>query len=343
MLDAGVAVILPTELTGPSAATEPPRRSLRRLVTVSTVGASGAVALGLGVIIGTGYLEAHHPMLESTPTHPRAGGVVNIVFTGASRLGGEDRLTARLQLFDASGETKLTTTTLSSSRFTRGYRGRVQLPPEVVYAVLAVEDTTGDQVDANHGRLWEIIVHDDEARPRLEALRERVARHATMRPDVALETARSMAEHYSDRAESWRTLFALERLVEGPESAGELENRHRSHFARLERELEGARLGPNEIAAMTLYARAVGDSTAREHWTHRLFREAPRARLAVQLRLQELHNEPGNDPSQLLEEHERLWTRVGPAQDIAASPFEFARGAGDAALALRRADRRAAD
>ncbi|MEK6254341.1 MAG: hypothetical protein N2B05_06595 [Gemmatimonadales bacterium] len=52
------------------------------------------------------------------------------------------------------------------------YVGSFQLPPDFAYAVMAVENLSGDRLDDRDGRLWDVRAHADDGAPLAGALRQ---------------------------------------------------------------------------------------------------------------------------------------------------------------------------
>ncbi len=316
-LDSGPAVILPGEVAVPLDRSDI-RGGLRALVATVVV---------IGVVVGAMVsmaprLEADRSDLRLTPSEPRPGDGVHVTYRPDPFFRGEPRLIARVQLEGPDRASVAYPVHLEYVESQNHYEGTFRLPQWAAYGLIAVEDSTGDHVDANGGRLWDFVVHAPSGEPRFEGLQRQMDRHLTTRLHIAREAAHAMTSHYPDRAESWSRLHFAERLLGGPESVEELAQRHRTHLLELERLFGEQAPSEDDLVYMTLYARAVGGSAEQERWKRRLFAEASGSALAIQLRLEALRETL--DERQLLEEHDRLWAERGPSLELARSATALA-------------------
>ncbi|MFQ5689479.1 MAG: redoxin domain-containing protein [Gemmatimonadota bacterium] len=287
--------------------------------------------------------------LKLAPPRPTAGEEIQVAYRPSSRFAGRPGLSlrARYRRPEDGPETRSLRQTVVAS-LEKGedglFRGSFRLPPKVVYALFAVEDSAGEEVDAHGGRLWEILVRDRTGRPLLSALRQRELEWEEASEDLAYETARQIVEYYPNRADGWVDLFRLESRRSGGRALDSLRAVHLARLRALDRSAaQRAAVPPDEMAALAFYARFLGKREVAGRWARRLLREHPDHPQAVQLRVTELVRTLGKDPAALLEALERLWEDVGPAHDLLVlQGFRTALRSGRRVAILSWADRQVA-
>jgi hypothetical protein len=188
------------------------------------------------------------------------------------------------------------------------FRGTFPLPSDVVYAALAIENPTATRTDTREGRFWELLVHDEDARPLLAALRQRFDDHMGRDELAVLETARDTARLYPDYPSVWSTLRAAEGWVLGDQDAETRLATHRERLLELDGKLAGERgLAPDHVGSMYWYARVLREEEIAEHWEARLLGEHPGHFFAIQERVNRMSQEYRDDPATALMELESLW------------------------------------
>lgn len=329
---AGERVILPGADLPPAAR----RRGYGRAAAVLAPLLIAAAAL----VVGVPRLTAHRSQMEISPVREGAVGPVSVSYESGVLLKGEAHLRLRARMHTASGSVEQRTIAELFRREGGRFEGELSLPDSVVYAIFAIEDAAGEKVDLSGVKPWEVLVRDRHGRPLFEALRKKLSDHYARNPYVALEAAREMVELYPDRAESWSSLYDMEEAVSGAASVDSLRRSHRPRFLAFHRALAATRPSAEELASMTFYSMALGDSALREYWQGRLLAEAPFHRPSLQLRLEALRRRYPEEPRLLLAALERLWTEEGDeVRDVASAGFAAARAAGDRTALLTWAER----
>ena len=282
------------------------------------------------------------------PRGPAAGERIEATYHPVRALTGERRLHLRARLrtpqSDDYNHGMGSRTLAELERQPDGtYRGSFALPPDVVYAALAVEDADAERVDSREGRFWELMARGPDGRPLLAALEQRIADHMG-RDDLAiLETAREAARLYPDEVSSWTMLRFAENMVLGDEEAEEQQERHRERLLRFDRGLHGEQgIAADQIGYLYWYARILGEEEIANRWHTRLMGEHPEHFFAVQNRVMELRRELGEEPTTLLAALETIWEATSDhraRERIVGPAFAAARQTGDPAAILRWADR----
>lgn len=304
------------------------------------VAATVAALIAAAVLVTVPRLDAERSRLEFSPRRPEAGGRVTVTYTSGALLGGEDVLVLRAR-YRYRGGTQETLEVGRLARDPRGdFRAEITLPDSLAYATFAVEDTTGEKIDLNHRRLWEVLVHDRRGRPLFEALRERTNDLVGRDWELAYETVQAMTDLYPNRVEGWYTRYWLESSIFSGATLDSLRDEHRERLAELAGRLDDGPAPASEIAAVVLFASALGDAERGRAAIERLISEAPTHPVAVQLRVSEYTRELEGDDAALLEAYERLWTESGGrSRELAWVAFRTARSSNDSPAALRWGER----
>ena len=332
-LQAGEQVILPVA--------DPLVRRYR--VRKVSAAVAGAAAVAVTVFLLAPPIASETSELRFFPDTPARGEDITVEYQRTSAFAGEERLVLRARY--------RTTNDRRSSRNLRQvvagylyaddhglYRGVIQLPQDVVYAVFAVEDEEGRRVDSNGRALWELMVHDNGV-PAYEALVQKQYDLLGRNWELAFETARLAARMHPDEPGAWFLLSSLERELGGVAQFDSA--RHRAAFARLERVLKVRTPTADDVAGMFMYAVVLGDTVAAAPWRARLMTEAPQHDLAVQMRRVEIVERADlHNPVLTVAALDRLWANGG-AEDaqLPRIGFFFALQTGDATAIARWADR----
>jgi hypothetical protein len=188
------------------------------------------------------------------------------------------------------------------------FRGRFRIPSDVVYAALAIENPSATRTDTREGRFWELLVHGDDGRPLLAALRQRFDDHMGRDRLAVLETARDMARLYPHNPSVWSTLRAAEGWVLGDQDAETRLAAHRERLMELDGKLAGERsLAPDYVGYMYWYALVLREEEVAERWRARLLDEHPGHFFAIQERVNRVSQEYRDDPATAFTELESLW------------------------------------
>ena len=336
---AGERVILPL------AGSERPRRDRQWISVVAAVVV--ALVVGSGVFFRAPELTADASELSLFPARPAAGEQIRAEYRASALLSGHDRLVlrARYRTRHDDGITRNGWHTVATE-LGRGrdgiFRGSFRLPDSVVYAVFAVEDSTAGVVDSNSRSGWELLVRGQDGRPLFEALEQKKHDLAGRNWEEAHATARTAAELYPERAQSWYQLHVFQSALLGETGMDSLRAGHQDRLRRLHGMLAGSRgVSGEEAGGMFFYAWAVGDTVTRDFWRDRLAREHPDHPFTVQNRIVfGLGRMRWTDPARFLAEMERMWEKIGPVHvhqgDLG---FGAARDAGDPEAVRRWADR----
>ena len=190
------------------------------------------------------------------------------------------------------------------------------LPDSAVYAAFAVEDGQGRRVDADGGKLFELLVNGADGKPLYHALVQRAYDFAGRYWATSLASVRRATTLYPDSLGGWGMLRFYERVALGS-ADDSLASWHRQNFAAIHaRYSEHRSLAPASIAAIQDYAKTVADSAEMEYWTNRLFDQAPGTYASEQHRAMSTY---------------RRWSEDGDAESALAAFEEYwpiARGRG---------------
>ena len=271
---AGVRTILPTEDIGVPAS----RRS-------AWVAGLATAAVLLAILLFRGSREAsagdRTGYLRLDPARPLPGATVQVTYTPSAELGGFDSLVLRARFRrpnddDYNPGPMQRRAAVLHRRASGVFAGEFRLPDSVVFAVFAVESPSGDRVDDNDERLWELLTADQTHRPLLEALVQKQRDLMGRNWEEGLKTVRTLTALYPDEPQVWAMLSVYERWVLGDRIADSLLAGHHRRFAAFHRGLAEQRgLPATTVSGMLYYAIAIDDSAARHYWLERLEREFP--------------------------------------------------------------------
>ncbi|MXV94974.1 MAG: TlpA family protein disulfide reductase [Gemmatimonadetes bacterium] len=219
--------------------------------------------------------------LRFSPSAPVEGGQIAVTYSPATMLAGERTLVLRghfrtrdNELYNGGLRNHRIATMVRQSNgdFTTGFT----LPDSVVYAAFAVEDGQGRRIDADGGKLFELLLHGADGEPLYHALVQRAYDFAGRYWTTSLASIRRATQLYPDTLGGWGLLRFFERVALGSGGGDSLTTWHRQNFAAIHaRYSEQRPLDPASVAAIQDYARTVADSAEVEFWTGRLLEEAP--------------------------------------------------------------------
>ena len=340
---AGHRTILPADDVSVTA----PRRSVAWVAGIATA----AALLGFVLIRGSPEVSAGERTgyLRLDPARPLPGALVRATYTPSAFLQGFDSLVLRARFRrpndDAYNRGPMQQRAAVLHRSSDGvFAGEFRLPDSVVFAVFAVESPSGDVVDDNDERLWELLTADEAHRPLFEALVQKERDLMGRNWVEGLKTVRTLTALYPEEPEAWSLLSVYERWVLGDRIAGSLLRTHRRRLAAFHRGLaEQASLPAATVAGMLSYAIEIDDSVASHFWLSRLEREFPDdpdVLFRRQDRLRREHIDQRKNPRAYFAALEPVWARAEPSGDrmlwlFAQNALMQAREAKDTA-ALRR-------
>ena len=165
------------------------------------------------------------------------------------------------------------------------------LPESAVYAAFVVEDMAGRRLDADGGRLFELLAHTSDGKPLYHALMQRAYDFAGRNWITAYESNRRAMELYPDSLAGWSQLRFHEDVALGSIGADTLLAWHQENFAAIhERFAEQELLSLETVTAIERYARGVADSARAAFWTKR-WSDAPSSTSPEQSRAFSIYRE----------------------------------------------------
>jgi peroxiredoxin len=284
--------------------------------------------------------------LHFIPAAPAAGATIRVTYTPSEVLAGATRLRLRASYRTANdlpvpGSVRRAVAATLTRQADGHFRARFQLPASAVYATFAVEDEDGRHVDSNGRRLWTLLVHDADGRPRYEALEQQVSDLMDRNWELALATARRAAELYPDQIRAHVVLTTLEQSVLAPvaaESALATDKRRSAGFE--QRLLAMPAPDPEEMGAMVNYAGMLGDTARAHRWRERLLRAHPHGLWGLNGVMGFFMQRVRTDPRGALAAIDSLWREDGNAHPgIVISGLTAAGQSGDTAAMRQWADR----
>ena len=334
----------------PSAIVEGPRaRSLTRPVLVAAA-LLAVVALAIFSTRTNTVAAESESTLVITPAKPERGARVAVeyhpailAFSHANRLTLRGRLrTARDNPYGGG-----TTESLSAlSKDAEGvFRGAFVLPDSVVYVALAVEDSTAATVDSRDGRLWEVVVHDSNGTPGVEALGQRENDFMGRSWEEAYATARLNVRVHPKSLAAWSEVQFFERELLGDRAADSLAKTRSKMLVEItNRYRTSSDVSANELGTLVWWSYVDKDTAALAYWYARLANKDPHHPQVAQIAAAKLwHRYWDTAPRTLLDSLESLWSRVapvyGPGTYIITSGQQVARKLGDGKSYQRWVDR----
>ncbi|HEY0152499.1 MAG TPA: redoxin domain-containing protein [Longimicrobium sp.] len=251
----------------------------------AAAGAAAAVLAGLAIRSSELSAAERESVLEISPARPERGDTLRIRYTPtAGTFTGFQSLVLRARIRTPQGTDRddgvpaLPVATLRRNR-DGVFAGTFVFPDSVVYAALAVEDSTAVRVDDRGGRPWEVLVHAGDTIPTFAALRQRTNDLAGRDWEEAYATARRLARAYPGELVAWTTLASYEGWLR-PATA----NQYRPRIAAMTAAAKGRPRLPSAEIGMILFdawtrtwkAGATRADTAElEYWWGRILREHP--------------------------------------------------------------------
>ena len=339
----GARVLLPIH--------DPPRAASRPRWVVAAAAAVAIAAAGLFAIpLGRGLSASPTGKLVIRPALPPPGALLTLHYRPVAALADEPRLVIRARYLSAtnvgwvtwllwdyyafapSGEVVGTLTRNVEGSF----GGSVRLPDSAVYALFALEDVVGEHVDADAGRLWDLVAAGPDGRPSFAGLVAQASRSVPANQARALGAADSLVTLYPDSAQSWRLQVARQGSSRIPHWLRVFDRRER-RFAALDRELgHRAAVSPAEASAMVFLAASIEDSAAAERWRSRLIADHPTDPLAVVAMAERaVHSSPAGARAELPAAEAAWPVARGAAPVVAEEGLNIALRSGDSTAIYR--------
>ncbi|HEX6599749.1 MAG TPA: TlpA disulfide reductase family protein, partial [Gemmatimonadaceae bacterium] len=270
-------------------------------------------AVLLGLLAGTFVVRRPREIEAGTtsgtltfaPAMPLPGQRVTVSYRPSALLSDQPWLALRARLRAPSGESYnagvpvVTVATLH--RADDGtFAGTFALPDSVVFAALAVEDSSASVIDDNGSRAWELLVSDRSGRPLFAALEQRANDMMGRNWEEGFATVQRMVALYPDTLRGWLWLRAYHNWL-GRSEDDSIRALHRTRLAAFESEFAKKTPSPDEEGMLAWYAQGTDSSTA-ARWRSRLLREAPTNSFAIQWRLLSVFDS-------LRARHDTVWAR----------------------------------
>ena len=344
---AGERVILPTA--------DPSRRQKRQPWAALATAAGIAAILASALVVRAPEVTASDISgeLHLSPAVPRPGQSVTVRYHAPSTLAGERELVLRGRYrsatMDEHSPARVVSLTKVRATGSALYQGSFVLPDTVVFAMLAVEDTSGRRVDDNDGRLWELSTGGGGEKPSLASLLQRRQEYMGRSWEKAHATARLMTELHPDSPEGWRWLLWYDVEILGAAKRDSLRADHRPRLAAFHRDLSARSSVPDDqLSTMYFYARLLEDSTVEAYWRERLGREAAGHPYAVQNMVLDLLTRLRaqdslfftRSPKRVVAAFDSLYAVTGPAHDnVMIVPMQAADLTNDPSMIFRWSER----
>ncbi|MEO8623178.1 MAG: redoxin family protein [bacterium] len=348
----GTRVVLPVEPASYALpATFPWRAALAATLAVIVFG--GLVRASLRRELVAAETSGH---LVFSPQAPSDGAHVTVQYEAPANLTRYETLVLRVRYRTRwDEEYEAATRQLVATRLTRrgsqSFEGAFDLPSGVVYAALAVEDTAGTRVDANHGRLWELLVYQD-GKPSEASLIQQYNDVLGRSPDSALIVVRTRSSLYPDSPGAWAGRVSHESFMLGATYYDSAVSGHLKRFAALDKKWRSrASVPPEVMDGMRSYYSQISDSappefrTIARYWRKRFMSEAVGSPLRSQEQISDWNSRALKDSTiagAVLDSAEASWQRGDSLLGMyTLFGLQIAGAAKDSAAVLRWTDRTA--
>jgi peroxiredoxin len=300
------------------------------------------ICLLIAAVFHPTTLAAQAGELVIQPGNPEPGEKTVAIYRGSGWDEPQLHLRARLRTPEHDHRPIGSTTIAVLARQPDGsYRGSFDVPRDVVYAALAVEDRLGERTDSRGGKAWDLVVAGPNGRPSLHGLEQQFQDHL-YRDELALSRiARTMVELHPGRAESWNALRIVEQLADTWTDARAAA--HRERVRAIDRRLSAMpNPDPEEIGQLFSYAAMLREKAVADRWHARLKAEHPGDFFVVVEPIRAVATKYPGDAVAQLRELESIWEKVTGRNArfwVIEMALPIARTAGDAAKILLWADR----
>lgn len=321
-----------SDASGDEAETFRPRRPSGRARPVGRrwIGvAAGVVGIfAAGLLLSPDRAMAGASLLRFGETR---AGALTLRYEAIYSLAAESRLRARLRywvpdsLRFAQTEPGYAEVELTREGIGR-FEGVVSLPPGTVYAMASVEGDAGDRIDTNFGAFWEYLERDETGQPTLRARRYSLLAAEMFARSGVVDAARTAASEFPGRPEFWATLVRFELNSVPAAQRDSVIGVHAARYDLLDAEVRSRGAGPEEMYALSSYARLLGRPERETHWRDRLALEYPWHEYAAQARRSAVMLSPISNLERLaaLDRDWELAPMPATAQLALSLSFEFA-------------------
>lgn len=249
--------------------------------------------------------------LKFDPDAPSAGESIRVTYSPAFYLAEHDslRLRARARQADSPfprggliGELRISTLRKNAEG---EFTGFIQLEPGDVFVAAAVEDFEARDVDTNFGKLWEILVVEDDGDPSIAALDSRYRVLEPYNWVMASAWAEEVTERWPESPFGWTLLYWHDSGLRALEEQDSLRAFHRGKLAELV-----ASTDPDDgakIALLSMYARLLDQDSLEASLIDQLARLDDSHQRVVDRRTSQALEASGDDPDDLLDRLEGLW------------------------------------
>jgi len=265
---------------------------------------------------------AGHSQLQFAPELPTPGATVDVRYTPAFHLADFDSL--RLRVRSRTEDTPYPRRsgvigdlrTITLRRTDDGtFVGRLRIEPGEVFVAAAVEDFSGQDVDTNLGRLWDILVATPSGEPSIEALESRYRVLEANNSVQAVGWAKEITERYPQNPFGW-SLLRLNQTRLGPfPMPDSLAALHDAKLRELIADQSGRPENVDEVIALFNYARWNDDTRLSDSLIAEVERLDPRNHAVLEWRSFRLLHATPAEPKAYLREIEPLWTKSDRSSD----------------------------
>lgn len=311
-------------------------RKRRRFAEVAVAGLA-LVAVAAGYLLFAPSAAATRGELTFEPATGGPDASVPVIYSPAYFLADEDSLRLRAEVrqrdIEAHGVRRVAEPrTVTLHRDDKGlFRGTLPVEERDLFAVVAVEDFEGVDLDTNLGRLWDLYLEHEDGRPTMAALEGHYRALEDYNWVMAAEWAERLIEQHPDHPLGWALRYrGLSRGGIGlvPDSVRQF---HRRTLDTLILRA-GPEPEPGVLTWLAWYAGHLDEATTRDSLFEELRRIAPYHPWAVDRLVAETTNDLGFGSPTLVDRLEELW-----AAGDGATPLLIRTGV-KAAAAAGRAD-----
>ncbi len=241
-----------------------------------------------GVVCAQEHELVTEARLRFSPEAPLANSRILVNYTPIEMLAGEHELvlrghfrTERDRRYEGLRNIQLAKLKLAANgTFTASFT----LDDHAVYAAFVVENNAGQRIDANGGKLFELLVHGEDGEPRYHSLIQRAYDHTGRNWITAYESNRFAMELYPDSLHGWAMLRFHEEVALGTSGSDSLLAWHKENFRGIHEEYaHRTQLSPATVVAIQGYAQDVEDSVSLAFWTERARNESRGTRSWAQI------------------------------------------------------------
>jgi hypothetical protein len=286
-------------------------------------------------------------ILSFTPIAPRQGAQIAVRYAAREDLRNHTRLVLRARLRSArDAEFNAAVPTVVVATLTRqrsgDFIGTFTLADSIVYGAFAAEAADASSVDANNGAPWELLIHEADGRPALDALEQRAQDLLRRDWEAAAETARRQTDLYPLDPLGWQQRWSFESRVATDSARDSLRATVTRVFNDLDRRYaDSARLAGRVLYGMHALAITASARDRVRYWRSRLAETSADSTSwatdpwLVRARSIELNSGGGVRDARSEVEHERLFAASRTRDPLVISQARvaaYARGDGPAVV-----------